>query len=99
MSNYNVIIQPEAELDLDEAHAYFEEQRSGLGFEFLADLTETLELLEDNPYLFQEVYGELRRAIVHRFGYNLIYKVVEKEVYILAIMHGSREPKRWEDRN
>jgi len=55
MPNYNVIIQPEAELDLDEAHVYLETQQTGLGFQFLTDLTEILELLEDNPLLFQKV--------------------------------------------
>lgn len=98
MPSYHVIIQPEAEQDLDEAFAYYEAQQSGLGFQLLADLTETLELLEENPLLFQKVYGEMRRAVVQRFGYNLIYKVVDTDVYILAIMHGSRDPERWQDR-
>jgi plasmid stabilization system protein ParE len=98
MPAYNVIIQPEAEHDLDEAYAWLETQHSGLGFQFLANLTETIELLEENPFLFQKVYGEKRRAVVQRFGYNLIYKVVDKEVYILAIMHGSRDPEQWQVR-
>lgn len=72
MPNYNVIIQPEAEQDLDEAYAYLEAQQPGLGFQLLADLTETLELLEENPLLFQKAYGEMRRTVVQRFGYNLI---------------------------
>ena len=99
MPAYNVIIQPEAEQDLDEAYAYLEEQQSGLGFQLLADITEILELLEDNPLLFQKIYGEKRRAIVQRFGYNLIYKIVETKVYILAIIHGSRDPERWQTRD
>lgn len=98
MSNYLVIIQPEAEFDLDEAYAYLEEQQPRLGFEMLAKLTETIELLEENPFLFQKVYGEKRRAVVQKFGYNLIYKIKDETVYILAILHGSRDPKRWEDR-
>jgi plasmid stabilization system protein ParE len=99
MSNYSVIIQPEAEKDLDEAYAYLEEQQADLGFQLLADITEILELLEDNPLLFQKVYRENRRAVVQRFGYNLIYKVKEMEVYILAIIHGSRNPESWQKRN
>lgn len=35
MSQYSVIIQPEAEQDFDEAFAYFEAQQSGLGFTLL----------------------------------------------------------------
>ena len=99
MSNYSVIIQPEAEQDLDEAYAYLEGQKTGLGFQLLADITEILELLENNPLLFQKIYHENRRAIVRRFGYNIIYQIIEEEVFIIAIIHGSRNPKSWQKRN
>lgn len=98
MPSFNVIIQPEAEIDLDEAYEYFEQQKSGLGFQLLEDLTEVLELLESNPLVFQKVYGEKRRAVIRRFGYNVIYKVMDADVYVLAIMHGSRDPRKWEGR-
>ena len=55
MPGYHVIIQPEAEQDLDEAYQYLEGQKTGLGFELLADLTEIVELLEDNPFLFPTI--------------------------------------------
>ncbi len=54
MSLYQVIIQPEAEAELDEAYAFFESQQAGLGFELLANLSETISLLEDNPLIFQK---------------------------------------------
>lgn len=44
MPSFNVIIQPEA--DLDEAYQYFEPKKSGLGIQLLEDLTEVIELLE-----------------------------------------------------
>ncbi len=35
MSSYRVIISPVAKKDLDAAFIWFEDQREGLGFEFL----------------------------------------------------------------
>lgn len=55
-------------------------------------------MLENNPLLFQKVYGEKRRAVIRRFGYNVIYKVVDADVYVLAIMDGSRDPRKWKGR-
>ena len=98
MSAYTVIIQPEAELDLDDAYEYFERQRAGLGTDVLAEVVDIIVLLEENPFLFQKVYGEKRRAIVRRYSYQLIYVVKGKEVYILAFLHGSRNPDRWQRR-
>lgn len=50
--SYLTIIQPEAELDLDEGFEYFSTQNADLAFDFLKEITKILELLESNPYLF-----------------------------------------------
>ena len=97
-SKFTVIIQPEAEQDLDEAYKYLEDQKVGLGFELLEEVTEVVEVLEENPQIFQKVYGEKRRAVTKRFGYNLIYIIINPFVYILAILHGKRNPEEWKGR-
>jgi hypothetical protein len=51
MEPYSVIIQPEAETDLDEAFHYLEEQQNGLGFQFLEAITNLVLILEENPLL------------------------------------------------
>jgi len=97
-ASYLVILQPEAEQDLDQAFAYYEEQLSGLGLQLMADLSDAISILEENPFLFQKIHGEKRRIVIHHFGYNVIYKIVGDYVYILAIMHGSRSTRQWKDR-
>lgn len=99
MPSYNVIIQPEAEQDLDEAYEFLETQRTGLGMDLLVAVTEIIEILEENPLLFQKVHGEKRRAVVRGLKYNLIYIVKSSDVYILAIIHGSRDPRGWQRRS
>lgn len=98
MADYLLIIQPEAETDLDNAYEYFEAHKAGLGFEFLASLTEVTELIEQAPEIYPQVHGEKRRAVLKKFKYNIIYKIKGQEVYILAIMHSSRNPGKWQDR-
>lgn len=98
MEAYTVIIQPEAESDLDEAFQYLEKQQTGLGFQFLEAITNLVLILEENPLLFPKVHKEFRRAVVQRFGYNLIFKVIGLQVFIIAIIHGSRNPERWKKR-
>ncbi|MFT4760612.1 MAG: toxin ParE1/3/4 [Paraglaciecola sp.] len=98
MTDYNVIVLPAAEMDLDDAYDYLESKKKNLGFDLLAEVADILQILEDNPFLYQKVSKHRRRAIVRRFGYNVIYSVIDNEVYIVAIIHGSRDSKRWEDR-
>jgi plasmid stabilization system protein ParE len=94
---YTVIIQPEAEEELAVAFDYLNSIKPDLGFDLLAAIAEIVTQLEDNPFQFQKVYQEKRRANIKRFQYNLIYKIIHQDVYILAIIHGSRNPKLWED--
>ncbi|MGB0864376.1 MAG: type II toxin-antitoxin system RelE/ParE family toxin [Saprospiraceae bacterium] len=96
--SYLTIIQPEAELDLDEAFEYFRTQNSELAFDFLEAITKVLELLESNPFLFQKAKGEKRKVNIKRFNYSLIYKIKDKKVFILAIIHGKSNPRTWESR-
>ncbi len=98
MADYIVIIQPEAEADLDDAYNYLESRRVGLGFDLLEELAQLLSSIEDNPFLFQKIFKEKRRAIIQRFGYNIIYIINGDTIYILAIIHGSRNPKKWQRR-
>lgn len=96
--NYQVIIQPEAEIELDDAYDYLNGVRPNLGFDLLELVADVVEQLETNPHQFQKVYQEKRRAVIQRFQYNVIYKIIEQEVFILAIIHGSRNPERWQSR-
>lgn len=98
MADYNVIIQPEAEADLDEAFEYLEGVKPDLGFDLLAEVSDVVEKLEDNPFLFQIVDGEKRRAVTNHFKYNVFYKIKNQNVCILAILHGSRNDTWWKNR-
>ena len=93
MPDFIVVIQPEAEQDIDEAYNYLEGERQGLGFEFLADLAQIIEMLETSPKMFQVLLGNKRRAVIRRFKYSVIYLIRDKTVYILAVFHSSRDFK------
>ena len=98
MLKYTVIIQPEAEADLDEAFEYLQNIQKDLGFDLLANFTDIISYLEDNPLMFQTVFENKRRAVIERFKYNVIYKIKGETVYILAIIHGKKNPKWWQKR-
>lgn len=68
MSSYTVIVQPEAEQDLDQAYNYLEQQAEELGFDVLAEAAQVIELLEEMPLLFPKMYRDLRQAVVGPFS-------------------------------
>ena len=58
-----------------------------------------VERITANPGQFPAVYKNVRRALLRRFPYALLFVVEhEKEITVLACFHGSRNPIDWQKR-
>ena len=93
-----VFLRPEAEADIEDAATWYDRQRKGLGQEFLDDVLVALDTISENPNIYPVVYRQSRRAVVRRFPFGIFYRVDEGLVVVLAVMHGSRHPRRWKKR-
>lgn len=60
-------IRPEAEADLAEAFAWYEERRAGLGGEFLKEVRAVLDAVAEFPLQHSVIYRDVRRALPRRF--------------------------------
>lgn len=96
--SYTLIVQQEALDDLQDAYDYYESRQTNLGRDFIIAFRAEALRIEKNPQLFQKIYKEKRRAVIRKFQYNIIYQIEGEEVRVSAVMHGSRDPKRWEHR-
>jgi toxin ParE1/3/4 len=95
----NVVFHPLAEQELIDAAVYYEEENQGLGLEYLSVVEHAANLLTRYPNVGSVVRGSIRRLILPRFPYSLLYRVVDKEIIrILAVAHHKRKPRYWVDR-
>lgn len=94
-----LILTPQAEKDLDDAHDWYENQGPGLGKEFARCVDVKITSLRRAPQQHQVVYkSKIRRALVNRFPFS-IYFVEQKDVIsIFAILHQHRNPETWRSR-
>src|SRR5947208_1469765 len=81
--------------DLAGAYGWYEDERAGLGAEFLGAVDACFDTIEKFPEMFARVHGEIRRAIVSRFPYAVYYRVEPERVVVLAVLHMARDPKLW----
>jgi plasmid stabilization system protein ParE len=93
-----LFLEPEARDDLAEAFTWYERQRPGLGSEFLAEVARVLEVIEHAPERYAIVRGRTRRVLVHRFPYAVFYILDPDLIAVSAVMHGHRDPRRWQTR-
>jgi plasmid stabilization system protein ParE len=89
---------PEARIEYFEAIAYYEERQHGLGARFTIEIENTIQRIVNDPYRWQEVEDNIRRCITHTFPYGVLYSVERNRIFLLAIMHHSREPGYWINR-
>lgn len=99
--------QPSAEWDpaavseVDEAAEYYDRQREGLSADLLFELKKTLEAVETRPLSFprlQDVPDDLRlrRALLHRFPFALIFlELPSGKLRVIAFPHARRRPGYW----
>jgi plasmid stabilization system protein ParE len=95
---YKLIVKPFAEEDASKAAIWYNNKSEGLGNEFLLVLDAKINEIQRNPNHFQGIYKNIRRALTSRFPYGIFFIVESDIIYILAILHTSRNPKIWKDR-
>lgn len=87
---------PAASGDVREAYdEWSEEGWPGLGEEFLAEVRRTLALVEMAPRLYPRIHKDIRRALLRRFPYSILYVGEPDATLVLACFHGSRNPRYW----
>ena len=91
-------IAPEAELDITEAYAWYENRRPGLGEEFLGSVDAAIEAILRMPEMHVVVHENYRRGLVRRFPYAIFYEYSSGTVTIYAVFHTSRDPNKWRER-
>jgi plasmid stabilization system protein ParE len=94
----NVHILSVASQEAEEASDYYEQQREGLGHEFILAFEQTLEEIRLFPGLGTKIEENCRRRRFKRFPYGVVFRVHEGDIYVLAVMHLHRRPGYWKDR-
>lgn len=88
----------EAQYEFISAAQYFESQSESLGLDFIAAVERTYQRILEFPNSGRPFGGRLRRLLVPRFPYGLLYRVEEKRIFIVAVAHLSRRPGYWRSR-
>jgi plasmid stabilization system protein ParE len=98
-----VRLSPEAVDEVAEAAAWYQGRRPGLEVEFLAEFEGVLPLIENSPASFSRVPDlpagfVIRRALLPRFPYAVVFMDLGTEIRVLAVAHARREPGYWLNR-
>ena len=93
-----IVFRRAARVEFDEAFEWYEKRRNGLGSEFAEIVDQAITRIRSNPQEFGFVYQDIRCAVVRRFPYGIYFREEAGTILVLAVFHGSRDPKVWQAR-
>ena len=96
MNNFS--FHPEADEEFVEAVAYYEDCESGRGLDFAREIHAAIQNACDYPALWPQIEDDVRRCLVHRFPFGVLYSAEAHGIFILAVMHLHRDPDYWKHR-
>ena len=84
-----------AKLELEDAAEYYELKQSHLGQEFKNEIKLTVLRIRQYPQAWGIAKGDVRKCLLHRFPYKILYSIEEDHLLIIAIAHQHRKPDYW----
>ena len=84
-----------AEDELLNEVGYLELRASGLGRRLLAEVRRAEKFISQYPESAEEIRPGIRKRMLRKFRYSLIYSTEKESLLILAVAHHSRRPGYW----
>lgn len=94
----SVVFRRAARREFDGAALWYEERRTGLGSQFVAEVNRAVEVAREYPQRFPVVHREVQCVRVRHFPYSVFFRAEPGRLLVLAVFHGSRNPSVWRER-
>jgi Plasmid stabilisation system protein. len=94
-----VVFSKYALQELNDAVRYYELEYEGLGRRFRAEVKKAATRIADYPRAWSVERGDVRKCLLHKFPYKLLYSIEEGHIFVIAVAHQHRKPDYWIERN
>jgi plasmid stabilization system protein ParE len=93
-----LVWHPETEEEINEGVDFYLKKRLGIEVEFIDELEAAVRRLIKDPSFPREFDAPYRRVVTDRFPYQIVYRLSGERILIVAVMHQSRRPYYWKER-
>ena len=92
------IFLSQAKQEFEQTIDYYESCSEGLGKQFAIEIQRSLLHITQYPHTWTLLRHGLRRYIINRFPYAILYNIDGDTVVVIAIMNTSQKPDYWTER-
>lgn len=90
-----VIFSRLAKTELDDAFSFYEKQFQGLGVRFKREIKSAIQRIQNYPEAWAVELDDIRKCLLHKFPYKVLYSIESDHIFIIAIAHQHRKPDYW----
>lgn len=88
---YKIIVKPAAKTEILKIKRWYEDQKAGLGIEFINELRVYIHAIKKNHSIFQVKYQILYAIVLKRFPYLAYYSVENNTIFIHAVIASKQD--------
>jgi toxin ParE1/3/4 len=90
---FSLVVHKTAATELVESKTFYNKRVLGLGIEFETEVLTTFDLILENPKAFPIIQSPIRKVVLKRFPFVILYSVENNVIIILHVFHTSRNPQ------
>jgi len=91
-----IVLTEDAREDIEDARAWYRRQSNVLARDFSRSLRACLEGIEQFPERHTSVHRNIRRALLQRFPYMILYVRLGDVTAVIGCFHMHRNPRDWQ---
>ena len=97
---YTISFTAAAANDLRQIQSWYNKESDLLAERFFEALDAALSQVAKNPHRFMLLEEDVRRALMKRFPYKIVFTINEamNRVNVIAVIHNARHPRVWKRR-
>jgi hypothetical protein len=90
-----LLFHPDIAQEVKASYNWYQNQAKGLGDDFLSELESSYQAITELPDTWPKFQYGFRRFLLSKFPFSVIYQLNKDTIFIVAIMHNSRNPGYW----
>lgn len=94
-----IVFSKFARQELNDAILYYDIQYPGLGKRFKEEVKKAALRISEYPEACSTERGSIRKCLLHKFPYKLLYSIEADHIVVLTVSHLHRKPDYWIERN
>ncbi len=93
-----ITFHPDVASEVKSSYIWYQNQAKGLGGDYLTELETSYQAIVKLPNTWPKFKNGFRRFLLGKFPFSIIYRFNGDTVFVVAVMHNSREPGYWLER-